>query len=101
VRLVPREPGVGRGSGGLRSAWGSGVLAGDGIGAGQEDVLMPANWTADLLLLVGTAWFALGALIIIERARHDRWLRQVACLRDRLIDASDSSLGQTAAGVSA
>ena len=24
---------------------------------------MPANWTADLLLLVGTAWFALGAFI--------------------------------------
>ena len=43
---------------------------------------MPANWTADLLLLVGIAWFALGALIIIERARHDRWLRQLERLRD-------------------
>ena len=62
---------------------------------------MPANWTADLLLLVGIAWFALGALIIIERARHDRWLRQLARLRDRLIDSSDSTLGQIAADVSA
>ena len=62
---------------------------------------MPANWTADLLLLVGIAWFALGALIIIERARHDRWLGQVARLRVRLIDASDSSLADTAADVSA
>jgi hypothetical protein len=62
---------------------------------------MPANWIADLLLLLGTAWFALGALIIIERSRHDRWLRQVARLRDCLIDSSDSTLAQTAAGVSA
>ena len=62
---------------------------------------MPANWTADLLLLVGTAWFALGALIIIECARHDRWLRKLERIRDRLIDASDSSLAQTAADVSA
>jgi hypothetical protein len=62
---------------------------------------MPANWTADLLVLVGTAWFALGALIIIERARHDWWLRKLERLRDRLIDSSDSSLAQTAADVSA
>lgn len=62
---------------------------------------MPANWIADLLLLVGTAWFALGALIIIERARHDRWLRELERLRDCLIDSSDSTLAQTAAGVSA
>jgi hypothetical protein len=62
---------------------------------------MPANWTADLLLLVGIVWFALGALIIIERARHDRWLRTLERLRDRLIDSSDSSLAQTTADVSA
>ena len=62
---------------------------------------MTANWTADLLLLVGIAWFALGALIIIERARHDRWLRKLERLRDRLIDSSDSSLAQTTADVSA
>ena len=62
---------------------------------------MPANWTADLLLLVGIAWFALGALIIIERAMHDRWLRKLERLRDRLIDSSDSSLAQTTADVSA
>ena len=61
---------------------------------------MPANWTADLLLLVGIAWLALGALIIIERARHDRWLRKLERLRDRLIDSSDSSLAQTTADVS-
>ena len=61
---------------------------------------MTANWTADLLLLVGIAWFALGALIIIERARHDRWLRKLERLRDRLIDSSDSSLAQTTADVS-